>query len=118
MCFMSMQVAIIAEIYKTCVLFLNMYSDLLSQLSINNELNYVHYYSFQKQRYTEWTADNVAVYFNIWGKSSQVYGDRALNFVLVSIDQVTIHGNKQQKYKNDINETFQINNTNLGTNCL
>lgn len=113
-----MQVAIIAEIYKTCVLFLNMYSDLLSQLSINNELNYVHYYSFQKQRYTEWTADNVAVYFNIWGKSSQVYGDRALNFVLVSIDQVTIHGNKQQKYKNDINETFLINNTNLGTNCL
>lgn len=60
----------------------------------------------------------VAVYFNIWGKSSQVYGDRALNFVLVSIDQVTIHGNKQQKYKNDINETFLINNTNLGTNCL
>lgn len=59
-----------------------------------------------------------AVYFNIWGKSSQVYGDRALNFVLVSIDQVTIHGNKQQKYKNDINETFLINNTNLGTNCL
>lgn len=50
MCFMSMQVAIIAEIYKTCVLFLNMYSDLLSQLSINNELNYVHYYSFQKHR--------------------------------------------------------------------
>lgn len=64
------------------------------------------------------TYTNVAVYFNIWGKSSQVYGDRALNFVLVSIDQVTIHGNKQQKYKNDINETFQINNTNLGTNCL
>lgn len=61
---------------------------------------------------------NVAVYFNIWGKSSQVYGDRALNFVLVSIDQVTIHGNKQRKYKNDINETFLINNTNLGTNCL
>lgn len=60
----------------------------------------------------------VAVYFNNWGKSSQVYGDRALNFVLVSIDQVTIHGNKQQKYKNDINETFLINNTNLGTNCL
>lgn len=64
------------------------------------------------------TYTNVAVYFKIWGKSSQVYGDRALNFVLVSIDQVTIHGNKQQKYKNDINETFQINNTNLGTNCL
>lgn len=53
MCCMSMQVAIIAEIHKTCVLFLNMYSDLLSQLSIKNELNYVHYYSFQKQRYTE-----------------------------------------------------------------
>lgn len=44
------------------------------------------------------------VYLEFWGQSWQVRGGRALNVALVSIDQEIIHVNKQQQFKEGINE--------------
>lgn len=44
------------------------------------------------------------IYLEFWGQSWQVRGGRALNVALVSIDQEIIHVNKQQQFKEGINE--------------
>lgn len=44
------------------------------------------------------------VYLEFWGQSWQVRGGRALNVALVSIDQEIIHVNKQQQFKEGIDE--------------
>lgn len=49
----------------------------------------------------------IKVDLEVWGQFVQIRGFRVLNVVLVAVNQENNHVNKQQKYKEDINERCQ-----------